>query len=79
MAGYPRKIRNPANMDRILCEATADGVRRLTDLFGVAVPTAERYAFNGVESTEDTQPTLGSWTDVIRQLHGSTALSCRLP
>ncbi|MEV0006473.1 hypothetical protein AB0H28_29925 [Micromonospora sp. NPDC050980] len=41
-------------MDRILHEAitTAGDVRRLTDMFGVSVPTAERYAFTGIEPAE---------------------------
>ncbi|MBT8225659.1 MAG: hypothetical protein HKP61_15650 [Dactylosporangium sp.] len=52
-------------MDRILHEAiaTAGDVRRLTDLFGVTVPTAERYAFNGIEPTD---PTAGSRTQAVK-------------
>jgi hypothetical protein len=51
-------------MDRILHEAitTAGDVRRLTDMFGVTVATAERYAFTGIEPTE---PTAGSGTQAI--------------
>jgi site-specific recombinase XerD len=41
-------------MDRILHEAitTTGDVRRLTDMFGVTVATAERYAFTAIEPTE---------------------------
>jgi hypothetical protein len=43
-------------MDRILHEAivNAGDVRRLADMFGVTIPTAERYAFNGIEPTQPT-------------------------
>ncbi|MEU5961975.1 hypothetical protein ABZ777_12300 [Micromonospora parva] len=48
-------------MDRIVHEAiTSPGdVRRLTDMFGVSVPTAERYASGGIEPAEPrTRPPL---------------------
>ncbi|MEV0611149.1 hypothetical protein AB0I61_32865 [Polymorphospora rubra] len=42
-------------MDRILHEAIANAgdVRRLTDMFGISVTTAERYAFTGLEPGDD--------------------------
>ena len=51
-------------MDRILHEAVAHAgdVRRLTDMFGISVMTAERYAFTGLEPDDETT---GSRTQAI--------------
>lgn len=61
-------------MDRILHEAvnTQGDVRRLTDMFGVSVMTAERYAFNTIEPTGPGVPAAPPLTHVQRRDATST-------